>query len=113
MLLGDFNSVTNSLDHFSHQLDLTSTQLINILKAHDLCELNGSHLYSFTYHPSVPNQKSRLDHIYLNYEGSRLRGYSSHATFSDHYIVELFLCKKAGLGPKPWWFPSDLLDDPD
>ena len=30
MVLSDFNSVTSSLDHFSHKLDSTSSQLLNI-----------------------------------------------------------------------------------
>ncbi len=40
-----------------------------------------------------------------------LTGYNFHVSFSDHYGVALFSPPKKDRGPKPWYFPSDLLSD--
>ncbi len=112
MLLGDFNSATLPQDHLSKRLDTSSILLDSILRNHQFTEPVGSHLENFTYHhPSIPECKSRLDRIYVNYLCVRLWGFSSHVSFSDHYLVGLCLLKPVDLGPKPWRFPSDLLED--
>ncbi len=43
----------------------------------------------------------------------RLCGYAQHYSISDHYLVGLFLTRQIDVGPRPWRFPVDLLDDPD
>ena len=103
MLLGDFNSVVAPGDCLSQQLDTTSLQLCWILNAHNFIEPPGSHLLTFTYHhPTVPSRKSHLDHIYVNFVAPHLCAFTSHAAFSDHYAVSLFLNKKTDKGPYPW-----------
>ena len=100
MVLGDFNSITESQDHYSGNLDSTSVQLAVLLAKHHLVEPDGPHLSCFSYHhPSLTNRKSRLARIYLNYDTVCIRGYAYHTTFSDHYLVGLFLLKPIDLGP--------------
>ncbi len=95
MVLGDFNSIIESQDHYSGNLDSTSVQLTELLAKHCLLEPDGPHLLCFSYHhPSLANRKSRLDRIYLNYDIVCIRGYAHHATFSDYYLVGLF-CSEA------------------
>ena len=103
MLLGDFNSVVTPSDHLSQQLDTTSSQLCQILNAHNFIEPPGSHLHIFTYHhPAVPSRESHLDHIYVNFVVPHLHGFTLHTAFSDHYAFGLFLNKKTDKGPYPW-----------
>ncbi len=67
ILVGDFNSVTNSQDCLSGKLDSTSVQLLMLLENRALEEPNGPHISCFTYHHlSVSNCKSHLDRIYSN-----------------------------------------------
>ncbi len=47
----------------------------------------------------------------MNYEMSRLWGFSNHVSFSDHYLVGLCLLKAIDMGPCPWQFPVNLLED--
>ncbi len=103
MLLGDFNSVTTSSDHLSGKLDDTSHFIHTSLTQWNLQEPLGSHRYSFTYHhPAVPDRKSRLDRIYLNFEMNNTQGYSQHSSISDHYLVGLYQLPDKDKGPKLW-----------
>ena len=114
MVLGDFNSIMDQKDGKSLKLDSTSPQLLSILKSHYLVELEGVQHQCFTYHhPSLADCKSRLDRIYVNYVSPCLWGYSQHVSFSDHYLVGLCLRHPADVGPCPWHFPVDMLEDSD
>ena len=109
MLLGDFNSVTTSFDHLSGKLDDISHFLHTSLTQ---WKPPGSHRYSFTYHhPAVPNRKSRLDRIYLNFEMNNTRGYSQHSSISDHYLVSLYQLPDKDKGPKLWRLLDDALNN--
>ncbi len=109
ILLGDFNSVTNQYDRLSGSLDTTSACLDQLLWDHHFHEPAGSHLNTFTYHhPSISSRKSCIDRCYINFE-SPWKGYAQYAPFSDHYMVGLLVPKPENLGPRPWRFPSDLL----
>ncbi len=113
MVLGNFNCITDKQDWKLHKLDPTSPQLLSILRSHHLVEPEGGHRQCFTYHhPSIADHKSRLDRIYVNYLSTCLWGYSQHITFSDHYLVGLCLLQPVDMGPCPWHFPVDMLDDP-
>ena len=62
LLIGDFNSITDSCDRLSNNLDTTSVILQSFLIKWDLKEPPGSHLSSFTYHhPSLSSRKLHLD----------------------------------------------------
>ncbi len=114
MLLGDLNSTVEECDRLSHKIDPTSHILGLILSSSHLVEPCGSHLKTFIYHhPSIPLHKSCLDRTYINYDVPRLCSYTQHCSISDHYLVGLFLTRQTGIGPKPWRFQVDLLDDPD
>ena len=113
MLLGDFNSVTTSSDHLSSKLDDTSHFLHTSLTQWNLHEPPGSHRYSFTYHhPAVPDRKSKLDRISLNFEMNNTRGYSKHSSILDHYLVSLYQLPDKDKGPKLWRLPDDALNNP-
>ncbi len=114
MVLGDFNSIMDQKDCKSLKLDPTSLQLLSILRSHQVVEPEGVHYQCFTYHhPSIAECKSRLDRIYINYISLHLWGYSQHISFSDHYLVGLCLLHPVDVGPCPWCFPMDMLEDPD
>ncbi len=49
LLIGDFNSVTESSDRMSGNLDPTSTQLQSLLNSNNFMEPLGNHLNTFTY----------------------------------------------------------------
>ena len=111
LLLGDFNSVIDSCDRLSNNLDTTSVSLQSILMKWDLKEPPSSHLLSFTYHhPSLSSRKSYLDQYYTNFQ-STWRGYCVFAPFSDHYCVGLLLSKPVDVGHQMWWFLGDLLSN--
>ncbi len=100
ILLGDFNSVTNSKDRLSGHLNGISSILRDILGENGLYEPAGSHKESFTYfHPSLINRRSCLDCIYINFSSSLLRGYCSHMPCSDHYLVGLCSLPNTTRGP--------------
>ncbi len=112
ILLGDFNSVVHSSDHLSGNTDATSTLLQDIIISKGLEEIEGPHRNIFTYHhPSVASRKSRLNQIYVSFGHQSLRGYSTHFPGSDHYLVGVFQLPDDTMGPKPWHFPSDLLEN--
>ena len=103
MLLGDFNSVISPTDRASHHLDHISALLSSFVKKYHLVEPSGSHLEQFTYHhPSIFDQKSHLDRIYINFDMTRLWGFSNHVSFSDHYLVGLYLLRPVDMGPHLW-----------
>ncbi len=59
ILLGDFNSVVETADRKSGQLDSTSKELASLLALWHLAEVSGSHQQAFSYHhPSIPERKS-------------------------------------------------------
>ncbi len=67
VLLGDFNSTTQCMDRASSKMDPTSSFLSSLLPLWNLSKLQGSYLYSFSYHhPLLHNRKSRLDQIHAN-----------------------------------------------
>ncbi len=75
LLVGDFNSVTSSLDRISYCLDTTSHMLRDILTANGFHEPPGSHLNTFSYHhPSAVSRQSRIDKIFCNFNSSEFRG---------------------------------------
>ena len=104
-LLGDFNSVENGCDRLSGRLDGTSVLLSELLADHRFLEPQGSHRDSYTYHhPSIPERKSQLDRIYMNFSGSTLRGYCAHIPCSNHYLVGISSMPDHSVGPKMWCF---------
>ncbi len=110
VLIGDFNSVTVKEDRKSQNLDATSVQLNDMLLGNGFEEINGPHRDMYTYHhPSIPDRKSRLDCIYVNFSHSTLLGYAAHISFSDHYLVGMFQLRPEDSGPKCWRFNADLL----
>ncbi len=113
LLIGDFNSVTDSSDQLSGHLDSTSELLGQLLSAHNLYEPRGSHLAMFTYHhQTLAICKSCIDRAYI-YFPSKWVGYASPTPYSDHYMVGLFVPKPIDLAPKAWQFPSNLLSQED
>ncbi len=114
LLLGDFNSVTVSSDRHSQNLDSTSKMLEKVLSFHKFYEPQGTHIHHFSYHhPSIAERKSRIDCIYSTYPMQGLQGFSKHILFSDHYLIGTFQLKPVDIGPHPWHFPIDLLEDPE
>ena len=76
VILGDFNSITSTNDQASGNLDATSAQLQELLELWKVCELSGSH--TFTYqHPTVGSRKSRIDCMFL--QGVRWGFLSTHS----------------------------------
>ncbi len=111
ILIGDFNSVTSSSDRLSGNLDFTLQQLNDLLNEFSLTEPLGSHQQVFTYqHPSITTHKSQLDHVYLNFDHEWM-GYSLPVSYSDHYLIGIFVPYLDDVGPRPWRFPNDLLKD--
>ncbi len=111
ILLGDFNSVTNSSDRLSGRLDSTSNQLDQLLWEWQVHEPGGTHLSCHTYHhPSLGSHKSHLDRIYMS-QPDKWVGCAQPVLYSDHYVVFLFLPHSSDVGPKNWKFPEDLLGD--
>ena len=111
LLLGDFNLVTDMSDRSSSNLDPTSLQLQHMLTSLNFHEPPGSQQNTFTYfHPSLSSWKSRIDWCYTNFKNNWV-GYATLACFSDHYMVGLFVPPPDEVGPRPWHFPSDLLED--
>ncbi len=111
VLIGDFNSVTSSSDRLSGNLDSTSQQLNNLLNGFNLIKPLGSHQQVFTYqHPSITTCKSWLDHVYMNFDHEWM-GYSLPVSYSDHYLIGIFVPYPDDVGPRPWRFPNDLLED--
>ena len=109
-LLGDFNSVTDASDHHSGRCNSTTNLLSLLLTKKGLVEPKGGHLFSYTYqHPSLSMRKSRIDRIYITDHFSVLLRYTQSFSFTDHYGVGVFLPKSTVSGPRPWWFPLDLL----
>ncbi len=103
--------MTSTQDCLSGQLDGTSIQLLSLLSRHNLIEPGGLHHSYFTYHhPSLGNRKSQLDRVYVNFSHHRV-GFAQHVSYSDHYLVSLFLPKHSDVGPRPWRFLNDLLLD--
>lgn len=103
ILLGDFNSVELDIDCFSGHLDDTSTLLSQLIRSHNFSEIPGSHHFSFTYHhPSVATHKSHLDCIYTNFSIPTAHGYSQYVSFSDHYLVGMYILPDKDIGPKLW-----------
>ena len=112
LLLGDFNSVTDSCDRLSGQLDGTSTILHDFLSENGLHEPLGLYKNSFSYfHPSLSNRKSHLDCIYVNFPANALWGYCSHMPCSDHYLVGLCSITDSTKGPSQRHFSPDLLSN--
>ncbi len=69
-------------------------------------------MHTFSYnHPSIPERKSQIDHIYTNILNESLCGYAAPCSLSDHYLIGVFTVSKESLGPKQWRFPLDLLLD--
>ena len=102
-LLGNFNSITDTNDRMSSNLDSTSALLSSTLLTNNLQEPLGSQQSCFTFHcPGVPDCQSRIDRIYTNFDSSQLFGYNFHVSFSDHYGVALCRSKRKDLGPQPW-----------
>ncbi len=59
ILIGDFNSVVESIDCLSNNQDATSMDLGLLLEIFDFYEPPGSYHSTFTYHhPSIPLRKS-------------------------------------------------------
>ena len=68
ILIGDFNSVVESINHLSNNQDATSTDLGLLLEMLDFYEPPGSHCSTFTYHhPSICLRKSQIDRAYINF----------------------------------------------
>ena len=108
ILVGDFNSVTNTNDRLSGKLDRTSAQLQQCLT--NFSEPPGSYLCSFSYHhPSLSDRKSHLDHFHINFDHSWV-GYTLPFPFSNHYLVGLYVPKLEDIGLSQWRFPKDLLN---
>ncbi len=79
ILLGDFNSITDSADRLSSKLDGTSNELIRIQRDCGLCKPNGSQTSTFTYHhPSNPAWKSRINHISMTNHAPSYCGYAQY-----------------------------------
>ncbi len=101
-LLGDFNSITDSSDRISSNLDAMSNLLSSMLLMNNLQEPLGSQQSCFTFHhPSAPDCQSRIDQIYINFNSSLLFGYNFHVSFSDHYGIALGRTKKKDLDCNP------------
>ncbi len=88
-------------NRLSGNLDHTSTMLGLLLNELDLYEILGYYQKSFTYqHPLIPNCKSHLDRIYVNFNTEKLRGYVSHISFSDYDLVGIFQVPEDNYGPR-------------
>ena len=112
VLLGDFNSTTQCMDRASGKMDPTSSFLLSLLPLWNLSKLQGSHLYSFSYHhPLLHNRKSRLDRNYANIGWENQHGFSHSVSCSDHYLVGMYSLPSSTRGPTLWQFTEDLLSD--
>ena len=107
--LGDFNSVTDPVNHHSGRCDHTTELLWSIIAKGSLVEPSGNQIFSYTYqHPSISSCKSRIDRIYINDHFIDLHGFTHSFSFSDHYGVGIFICDVTPQGAQPWQFPLDL-----
>ena len=112
ILLRDFNSVIETADRKSGELDSTSRELVSLLASWHLSEVLGSHQQVFSYHhPLILERKSQIDHIYTNIQNKSLHRYAAPCSLSDHYLIGLFTIPEGSLGPKQWRFPPDILLD--
>ena len=101
ILLRDFNSVIDTADRKSGQLDSTSRELASLLASWYFLEVPGSHQQVFSYyHPSIPERKSQIDCIYTNIQNKSLCGYAVPCSLSDYYLIGLFTVPEVSLGPK-------------